>query len=190
MSNQPPQVSEDLEQFWNALRGSKVSVQHTDSGGPEATLDKVIDSFETKFAMESILRSSHLNSKVDIEGLTPILLTFARTLLHSLYQEQRKQDISVLIQLFLEAPQKPVAEVKEFIRALPRPLLDRVLLRLSEAKHHTGLQTLLSLETIFRDKGLQKDFDITAENDSVTITFYPVEQTGPLRFKLRELFAK
>lgn len=178
----------DLEEFWDAVKVDRVQVRPEEADGPESVIDRALSKLSRD--LPDILKKEHAGKTFQVpEHLTEILVTFARELLHNLYLEQQKQDVSVLIQLFLEVPSLPPVDMKDFVRSLPRGLLNRILVRLEERPRKTGLQALLSIETMWRDRSLHQDYEVTKDGEGkLVVTFYPIEHPGPLSFRLRELF--
>ena len=177
----------DIERCWDAIRIHRVELEPS-AGGPESVIDKALEKVKKELPpllMAAIGGKDLATPEVYVDGF----ITAARLLLHTLVEEQSKQDVSVLVQLFLEVPRKPVVDVKDFIRSLPKPILDRILIRLESTNRRTGLQMLLSLESKFRDNLLHQDYEITKGlNDQIQIIFYPKEINEPLNFRLRDLF--
>jgi len=179
---------QDLEEFWDAVKVDRVQVRPEEADGPETVIDRALSRLSRD--LPEILTKEHTGKSFQVpEHLTEILVTFARELLHNLYLEQQKQDVSVLIQLFLEVPGLPALDVKGFVRTLPQDLLNRILVRLEERRRRTGLQALLSIEAMWRDRPLHQDYEVQKDTDGkLVITFFPLEHPGPLSFRLRELF--
>ena len=177
----------DIERCWDSIRIHRVELE-PDAEGPESVIDKALE--RVREELPALLTAATggkdlATPEAYIEGF----ITAARLLLHTLVEEQSKQDVSVLVQLFLEVPKKPVADIKDFIRSLPKPILDRILIRLEKTSRRTGLQMLLSLESKFRDNLLHQDYEVTKGlNDQIQIIFYPKEINEPLNFRLRDLF--
>lgn len=179
---------QDLEEFWDVVKVDRIQVRPEEADGPEAVIDRALSRLSRD--LPDILKKEHTGKTFQVpEHLTEILVTFARELLHNLYLEQQRQDVSVLIQLFLEVPSLPAIDVKDFVRTLPRGLLNRILVRLEERPRRTGLQALLSIESMWRDRTLHQDYEVQKDVEGkLTVTFFPIEHPGPLSFRLRELF--
>jgi hypothetical protein len=177
----------DIERCWDAIRIHRVELEPS-AGGPESVIDLALE--KVRKELPSLLMAAIEGKELTIpEVYVEGFVTSARLLLYTLVEEQSKQDVSVLVQLFLEVPKKPVTDLKEFIRSLPKSILDRILIRLEKSNRRTGLQMLLSLESKFRDNLLHQDYEITKGiNDQIPIIFYPKEINEPLNFRLRDLF--
>lgn len=176
----------DIERFWDVVRVHRVKTE-SEVKGPESVIDLALDRLKTELpkTLERYLNKSLGDPLV----FTNAIVDASRIILTTLFEEQQKQDISLMIQLFLEVPGKSPVEIKEFLRALPRTLIDRILIRMERNNQQCGLQMILTLEALFRDGSLHQDYEVTTEGASrLVITFYPKEQQGPLSFRLREMF--
>jgi DNA polymerase III delta prime subunit len=200
----PVQSVEDIEEFWDAIRLERINVKPIEEdSGPESVIEDTIAHMVKELPMIMYSKCypalEHLNPDMNSRGnyvyyLTQILTEFSRELLRTLMVEQRKKDASVLIQLFLEVPSMPSLEVKEFLRALPRTIIDRILARLidSNGSRGTGLQALLTLEALYRDSSLDHDYDLERDSDGKLIISFQLDRhrnDGPISFRLRELFS-
>ena len=185
----PSEVSsmEDIERFWNAVRVHRVEAT-PETKGPESVIDIALERLKAELPKKL---DDYLSKKFDDpEVLTNAIVDAFKILLHALLEEQQKQDFSAVIQLFLEVPGKSPVEIKEFLRALPRPLINKILMRMERSKQQCGLQMLLSLEALFRDKELHQDYEVTKEGTNrIVVIFYPKDITGPLSFRLRDMFS-
>jgi|WetSurMetagenome_2_1015567.scaffolds.fasta_scaffold443589_1 hypothetical protein len=183
-----PDVSsmEDIERFWNAVRVHRVEAT-PEVKGPESALDIALERLKTELPRTL---ERYLNKDLGNVGVfTNAVVDASRILVNALFEEQQKQDISLMIQLFLEVPGKSPVEIKGFMRSLPRTLIDKILSRMELNKQWGGLQMMLTLEALFRDGSLHQDYEVTKETDTrLQIIFYPKERTGPLSFRLREMF--
>lgn len=183
-----PEVTslEDIERFWDAVRVHRIEVA-PEAKGPESVIDLALERLKSE--LPRILEESSTKDLNTPQDFTNAFVEASRILLNTLFEEQQKQDISLMIQLFLEVPSKNPEEIKEFLRALPQTLINKILLRMERSKHQCGLQMMLSLEALYRDGILHQDYEVTKETDNrIQIIFYPKERTGPLRFRLREMF--
>jgi hypothetical protein len=181
---------EDIERFWNAVRVHRVEAL-PESKGPESVIDAAIDRLKSE--LPKILEgyfSTNLNDPSEQRLVfTNAIADSFKILLHALVEEQQKQDISVVIQMYLEGSGMSPVEIKEFLRALPRTLINKILLRMDRNKQQCGLQMMLSLEALFRDKELHQDYEVTKEGTNrIVVIFYPKDNTGPLSFRLRDMF--
>ena len=199
----PVQNIEEIEEFWDAIRLERIQVKPIEEdSGPESVISDAIAEMVVKFPSTMYTKCNqaldHLAPDPNSRGnfvyyLTQILTEFSRELLKTLMVEQRKKDSSVLIQLFLEVPSMPAVEVKEFLRALPRSIIDRILARLIESNgsRGTGLQALLTLEALYRDSDLDHDYVLEIDSDGKLIISFQLDRhrnDGPISFRLRELF--
>lgn len=176
----------ELEEYWRDLRVGKIAVTPS-ADGPETVIDRAVAKFQ--MALPDLLREAQFaNNATGLGPLTNLLTESLRFFALSLYEEQRKQDVSLLIQLFLEGSANIGAEdLKGFLRALPRSVLDRVLNHTEGSR--SGLHALLSLEVLFQDGMLEKDFEVRRDHEEkLVVTFYPKEVPEPVSFRLRELF--
>lgn len=177
---------DDIERFWNVVRVHRVEASPEEKG-PESVIEVALERLREELPKTL---TGYLNRNLNEPWVfTNAVVDAAKILLTTLYQEQQKQDISLMIQLFLEVPKNNPVETKGFIRAIPRTLIDKILLRMEKSKHQNGLQMMLSLEALFRDGQLHQDYEVTKETDNrIQIIFYPKERSGPLSFRLREMF--
>lgn len=177
---------DDIERFWNAVRVHRVEAA-PEVKGPESVIDLALSRLKTD--LPSTL-SGYLNKDLSHPSVfTDAIVDASKIILTTLFEEQQKQDISLMIQLFLEVPGKSPVEIKEFMRALPRTLINKMLLRMELSKQPCGLQMMLTLEALFRDGSLHQDYEVVKEQENrLTVIFYPKEQKGPLSFRLREMF--
>ncbi|MFA6359070.1 MAG: hypothetical protein WCY09_10530, partial [Candidatus Omnitrophota bacterium] len=197
---------EDIEEFWDAIRLERINIKPIEEDdGPESVITdaitKMVSTFPTILYSKCSPALDQLTNPADpssrgsfVYYLTMILTEFSRELLRTLMVEQRKKDASVLIQLFLEVPSMPALEVKEFLRALPRTIIDRILARLidSNGSRGTGLQALLTLEALYRDSNLDHDYTLERDAEGKLIISFQLDKhrdDGPVSFRLRELFS-
>jgi hypothetical protein len=187
-SNQACEISSmgDIEKFWNAVRVHRIEVS-PEAKGPESVIDLALERLKTELPQKL---DDYLTKKFDDPGvITNVIVDASRILLHALFDEQQKQDVSLMIQLFLEVPGKPPTDIKDFLRAIPRTLLNKILLRMERSSQQCGLQMMLSLEALFRDHELHQDYEVTKDSSNrLQIIFYPKEHSGPLSFRLRDMF--
>ncbi len=122
---------EDIEKFWNKVRVHRVEVT-PQMEGPESILDRAFARMELE--LDKVINDRVTGGTYD--HIKKAIVVAAKTLVTSLYEEQQNQDISLVVQLFLEAPDKPPDEIKAFIRALPRTLLDKILIRMRKVNKH------------------------------------------------------
>lgn len=179
-------LMDDIERFWNVVRVHRVEAT-PETKGPESVIDTALDRLKTE--LPKVLEGYWDRDLSRHSVFTNAVVDASRILLTALFEEQQKQDISLMVQLFLEVPGKSPIEIKEFLRALPRTLVNKILIRMESNKHQCGLQMMLALEALFRDGSLHQDYEVTKEKDNrLVITFYPKERPGPLSFRLREMF--
>jgi hypothetical protein len=188
MSNEMGEVSSmaDIEKFWNAVRVHRVEVSPS-TPGPESIIDVVLERLRAELP-ETL--KGYLRTDLSDPGVfTNAVVDASKILLTALFEEQQKQDIGLMIQLFLEVPGRSPVEIKDFLRAIPRTLLNKILLRMDMNKQMCGLQLMLSLEALFRDRELHQDYEVTKDTSNrLQIIFYPKETKSPLSFRLRDMF--
>jgi hypothetical protein len=176
----------DLEEYWRDLRVGRVEFT-AEADGPETVIDRAVGRFQE--ALPEIIKDAEFAYGAAGTGpLTRLLTNSLRVFAHALYEEQRRQDASLLIQLFLEGTGTLAPEdIKGFLQALPRQLIDRILARLEGTRN--GLHALLSLEVLWRDRTLDRDYELRRDQDGkIVVTFYPKEVPVEMSFRLRELF--
>jgi hypothetical protein len=181
---------QEVESFWDAVRVRSIKIQpvEQEDEGPEVIINRALAVVTEKFP--AIMDRDFLGASLTSEVLTGVLTAFAREMLTALFEQQRKSDSSVLIQLFLEVPSMSPIEVKAFLRTLPREFVNRILLRLEKNDKKTGLQALLSVEAMYRDQLLHQDYEVERTSEgTLVVTVHPENQGGALSFRLREMFA-
>jgi hypothetical protein len=181
---------QEVESFWDAVRVRSIKIQpvEQEDEGPEVIINRALAVVTEKFP--AIMDRDFLGASLTSEVLTRVLTAFAREMLTALFEQQRKSDSSVLIQLFLEVPSMSPIEVKAFLRTLPREFVNRILLRLEKNDKKTGLQALLSVEAMYRDQLLHQDYEVERTSEgTLVVTVHPENQGGALSFRLREMFA-
>jgi hypothetical protein len=182
----PVSSMRDIERFWDLVRVHRVEAT-PEVEGPESVIYTALERLRSE--LPSIL-DGYLNRDLrDHSVFTNAIVDSAKILLTTLFEEQQRQDISLMIQLFLEVPGKDPIEIKGFLRSIPRSLIDRILNRMFSSGKQSGLQMMLTLEALFRDGSLNQDYEVTKDRDNrLQIIFYPKEHTGPLSFRLRDMF--
>jgi len=179
-------LMDDIERFWDAVRVHRVEVAPEEKG-PESVIDTALERLKSE--LPRVLEGYGTKDLNTPCNFTNAFVDASRILLATLFEEQQKQDISLMIQLFLEVPGKKPEEIKEFLKSIPRTIIDKILLRMEMSKHPCGLQMLLTLEALYRDGSLHQDYEVTKETDNrIQIIFYPKEHRGQLSFRLREMF--
>ena len=183
-----PEVSsmEDIERFWSAVRVNRVEAS-PETPGPESVIDIALERLKSELPKR--LEGHLMCDLSNPEGFTNAVVDASKILLTALFEAQQQQDVSLMLQLFLEVPGKSPVEVKDFLRAIPRTLINKILLRMERSKHQSGLQMMLSLEALFRDSQLHQDYEVTKDTSNrLQIIFYPKETSSPLSFRLRDMF--
>jgi hypothetical protein len=177
---------DDIERFWNEVRVHRVEAS-PETPGPESVIDLALERLRTE--LPKTLKGYLKGNLSDPAVFTNAVVDASKILLTALFDGQQKQDISLMIQLFLEVPGKTPVEIKEFLRAIPRTIINKILLRMERSKHQSGLQMMLSLEALFRDNQLHQDYEVTKDTSNrLQIIFYPKETNSPLSFRLRDMF--
>lgn len=185
-------VVKDIEEFWQDVRVRSVSlaVREEEAEGPEAVFARASKAFMR--VAPSMLRKEFTGKDgTDTDVICAMFARMSEVFISALIEQQKKQDISVVIQLFLEASSVPPEDVKDFLRGLPRGVLNRMLIHAEETPNgrRSGLHALFSIEALYRDNDLREDYEIGRESDgTLLITMTPNGQSAPLNFRLRELF--
>lgn len=179
-------LSDELEEYWRDLRIGKVVIT-PEAEGPEAVIDRASAKVE-KEMVKLVTRDLAADYRAAPEKyFVPMLLKCFKLFAHALYEEQSRQDVSLLIQLFLESSSLPAEDAKGFLRALPRGVINRILKELGNSK--SGLHALLSIEALWRDRSLDRDYEVRRDPDGkLVISFHPREVGYPLSFRLKDLF--
>jgi hypothetical protein len=186
-------VDEPLEDFWAAVRVAQIEVKkEVTFPGPEESFAKAAESFmkEAPALLDSKWRHQDVSAFEVISGMWADM---AKLFLTQWLEAQKNTDISLVIQLFLEGPKVPSEDVKGFIRALPLDVLHRIHLRMEAQpdQQRSGLHALLSVEQLFREGVLQDDYELSRDlAGTLVVTMYPAGHSGPLNFRLRELFSR
>ena len=178
--------TKDLEEYWRDLRIGKVEIT-PEAEGPESIIERA--TLRAQDELEVFIADLKLPADFrDPKNMGALITGCFRILAMALYEEQKKQDVSLLIQLFLEGTANLAAdEIKGFLRAIPRVTVNSLLSRMGNSR--SGLHALLSLEALFRDRSLERDYEIRRDHEGkLVVTFYPKEVPEAVSFRLRELF--
>lgn len=175
----------DLEEYWRDLRAPTVEVSSRNTQ-LEGLLDQA--SVATVADLRAFLSTPEAYGR---GGTNELILQMsaraARIFMSHWYEAHKKQDIGILIEIILEGQDAPVEEVKGFVRALPRSIINRILGELKGQA--TGLHALFSVEAHWRDGTLEEDFTIRKGMDGkIVVSFHPKESPEPLSFVLSNLF--
>lgn len=185
MSPAGPDLSEEMEEFWRDIRVRMVEIT-PEAPGPESVIDRATER-TLKILREPLLAKFSGERLEDPDTLIGILALAMQTYTQVLLEEQQKRDVTSVIQVFLESTELAPEDAKDFLRSLPRAMINRILTRL-EGQPHSGLQALLSIEALWRDRSLDRDYEVRRDpNGKLVVTIYPREEPGGLRFFLREL---
>lgn len=179
---------DDFADYWADLR-PEIRVRPTQKATVESDLEAVSASTLKKLTEHLVPLQGH---PLTTELLAQTVVTGLRMFMSEWYENQRKHDLGVLLEIILDGQKDlPIEEIRGFIQALPRRLIDRILKELRGQA--TGLHALLSLEVRRRD-GLLRDYTLSYDADKrVVVTFVPMDNQNPNRdaitFTLREIFS-
>ncbi len=182
----PPEEEEDFESDWRILRPAP---------DPSVTNPLPINSLAA--IMERASKQTLAELKLSGEGVTynretlPALVARGiETYWRHMTTGLERVDIVGLLEIILSAQRLPVTELKTFLRALPRTLLDRILASNFGAVVD-GIHALLAIEVLVRD-GKENDYQLTSINDGgIEIRLQPRKlgaTAEPLVFRLDEHF--
>lgn len=176
----PGPEEDDLETYWNDLR----------KGQPEIKL--------AGNDLPSILEVATARTTSDLRewrkklpgtpGLEELVAKGIETFWHHLTTDTKRFDIVGLIEIILSVQGLPAPELKAFVRALPRTLLERIV-QSDLGVTAGGIHALLSLEVLFRDDR-ESDYTLTTiQTGGIEVTVRPRNREGELRFRLDESFS-
>ena len=175
---------EDLESYWKLLR--RPSVVKVVSSGKVSNLREGLELAAVK-SEEKIRRqlASEEGLMLPLEGLVALCI---QTLLESWREGIREHSSGSLLEIVLEDQRLPVGELKDFVRALPRSLLTR-LLDQTPVDVASGLHALLAIESHFRLTG-GSDYDLRRGSDGVlVVTYHCKDAKKSAIFRLDENFS-
>lgn len=180
-------TDDELEVYWRDLRLSTVEVS-----SQKTPLEQMLDA--AALATFESLRTTYKSKGFtggnlnEPEFLAKVVVTAVRQFMSNWYEAQKKQDLGVLVEIILEGQDVSVEDLKGFVRALPRSIVNRILGELRGQA--TGLHALLSIEALHRDGSLRDDYTLRIDmNKKLVVSFHPKQEEGSLSFTLQELFA-
>ncbi len=183
---------DDLESYWKDVQAAAPLKRVTGNSTP------IYVAFEAAAAKarEDMAKESarFLNQPLTPEALSAMISVGLQKFLSRWYEELRTVDFSTLIAVILEGKDVPLPELKEFVRALPGTLLERLVgpERQETLPTRTGaIHALLAIEYHFRKNRItmQRDYELRRDltDDMLTVTLYPASG-GEITFRLDEKF--
>lgn len=178
-----PADEDDLETYWSELRRDppQIKLARNDLPGlmEQATA-------KTAYELQAWLAKRPSRGGSDV---TEMVAHAVHVFWANLTTGLKGIDTVGLIEVILSTQNLPAAELKAFVRALPRTLLERIV-QSDLGATAGGIHALLSLEVLFRD-GREADYQLTAlPSGGVEVSVQPRNQrVGELRFRLDESFS-
>jgi hypothetical protein len=170
----------DFESFWKRLRGAKPEAERPKGWDFLAALRRAGDKANADLA--------GLFKEEDPKLVSKVATAAVQCFLEHWYEELRGGDTVSLIGVVLEGRDLTDAELKEFVRALPASLIQRICD--FPTPQASGLQALLAIEHE-RRKGNAPDYLLSRDplDGKLVVTFYAPAALGrPVIFKLDETF--
>ena len=181
----PTDDPEDLDHYWSDLRPDPPQVRVTGNNLPslrEMALAKTNQDIQA-WARQSphLIRSEAFVA----ETVNRTIETFWE----HLTRDSKRYDITGLIEIILSVQNLSALELKAFVRALPRTLLERIV-QADLGATAGGIHALLSLDLLFRNAG-ENDYNLTPLSDGgIQVSLIPRSRPGEiLQFRLDETFS-
>lgn len=178
-------TEDELEGYWRDLRVKAVEVS-----SKKTSLEQMLDAAAaaTLTDLQEWQKTPDFNSGNGTSGqIAKSVVRGLRSFMGNWYEAQKKQDLGILIEIILEGQDVSVEDLKGFVRALPRSIINRILGELQGQA--TGLHALLSIEALHRDGSLRNDYTLRIDmNKKLVVSFHPKQEDGSLTFTLQELF--
>lgn len=173
---------EDLESYWATLRrASAIKVV----SGKITNLREGLELAALK-AEQSLLKQVDARRFLFMP-MSELVSVCVNTLLGHWYDGLRGHGPGSLLEIVLADQHLPVGELKDFVRALPVSLIERVL-KGRPLDKASGLHALIAIELHFRRRS-GNDYEIRRGPDGVLIvTLCPTNTGNPVVFTLDENF--
>ena len=180
-----PADDSDLAEYWADLRPAPPQVRLSGNNLPSLQEMAVAQTVQDMQAWAQ--KSPHL-----IRNETFVAELVNRTITthqDHLTRNAKRYDITGLIEVILSVQNLSAIELKGFVRALPRSLLERIV-QADLGATAGGIHALLSLEVLFRE-GRESDYQLTAlPSGGIQVSLRPRSRPGEiLQFRLDETFS-
>jgi hypothetical protein len=185
---------DDLESYWKDVQAATPLKRMAGTGNTTpiyVAFEAAAAKAKEDMAKEAV---KFLNQPLSPEVLSAMISVGLQKFLNRWYDELRTVDFSTLIAVILEGKEIPVSELKEFVRALPGTLLERLVgpERQEALPTRTGaIHALLAVEYHFRNNRLtmRRDYELQRDltDDMLTVTVYTA-MDAVITFRLDERF--
>lgn len=177
----PGPEDDDLETYWSELRKDQPKIKLARNDLPSI--------MEMATAKTTTELQEWLRKHPGPLDLPAMVAQGVQMFWHHLTTDLKHIDTVGLIEVILSTQGLPAPELKTFVRALPRTLLERIV-QSELGASAGGIHALLSLEVLFRD-GRESDYTLTAmPSGGVEVAVQPRNRNvGELRFRLDESFS-
>ena len=175
---------EDLESYWASLRpASAIKVVSGKISNLREGLELAALKAE-QMLLKQVDDSAHRFLTMSMSELVSVC---ANSLLAHWYEGLRGHGPGSLLEIVLADQHLPVGELKDFVRALPVSLIERVL-KSHPLDKASGLHALIAIELHFR-RGSGNDYTIRRGSDGVLkVTLHPTNTSKSVVFSLDENF--
>ena len=175
---------DDLESYWADLREPppQISLSRND-------LPSILEAATAKTQADILVLLRKNNGEVLTPDLFSSLIAKGTQLFwHHMTTGAKAIDTVGLIEVILSVQNLPAVEMKAFIRALPRTLLERIV-QSELGATAGGIHALLSLEVLYRD-GRENDYALTSVAGGTEVRLTPrARPNEQLQFRLDESFS-
>ena len=174
----------DLERFWKRLRPPRPEEPESEPKGKTWDLRGAL----YRAGERANLEMEEAFKDLDRRLVSKVATAAVQIFLEAWYDELRQGDTVSLIGVVLEGRDLTLEELKGFVQALPRSLLQRICD--FPGPRASGLQALLAIENE-RRKNNGPDYLLSRDpaDGKLIVTFYPTAALGrAVTFKLDETF--
>lgn len=179
----------DLETYWAEIRQAPRSIKLVTGAVSNVREGLEIAAAKTSHDLQEKFKEM-VGKPIDLAFLSNLVGGGVELFLKNWYEDLRRRDVSSLVEVVLEGQTLPVEELKGFIRALPKSLLDRVLKEGGLGSVGSGIHGLLAVEWHFRQAS-GRDYELRRDptDDKLVVTAYPNSLNGgAITFRLDEKF--
>jgi hypothetical protein len=179
----------DLESYWAEVRQAPRSITLVTGRVGNVREGLELAALKTSHDLSEKFKAS-VGKPIDLDFLTSLVADGVGMFLKHWCEDLRHRDTASLVEVVLEGRMLPIDELKAFVRALPKTLLDRVLKEGGFGTTGSGIHALLAVEWHFRERS-GRDYELRRDptDDKLVITAYPSSLNGAaVTFRLDEKF--
>ena len=171
-------MSEDLEleSFWADLTGSTIRL-----ASDKFCMDDLLEEARLKASFD--LSSMYMDKELDKKDIPEIVSRGIRLFISHWYEKLRSQDLAGLVEFMMEGLQIPPLELSQFMRTMPKSLVNRVVDSITGSA--SGMHALYVLEW-HRRSGSLEDYRLSNDSGRIRVSFQ--NPKGPVSFMLDERF--